>query len=65
MERAGPFLDNMYRADQAGRGLTYASAVAVEEVSILAYNRGRTSGLADGVVGSVKSWTDVACRTSA
>jgi Ca-activated chloride channel family protein len=34
------FLDNMYRADQAGRGLTYASAVAVEEVSILAYNRG-------------------------
>jgi Ca-activated chloride channel family protein len=34
------FLDNMYRADQAGQGLTYASAVAVEEVSILAYNRG-------------------------
>lgn len=34
------FLDNMYRADQDGRGLTYASAVAVEEVSILAYNRG-------------------------
>ncbi|HSL26109.1 MAG TPA: extracellular solute-binding protein [Acidimicrobiia bacterium] len=34
------FLDNMYRADQAGRGLTYASAVAVEEVSIIAYNRG-------------------------
>jgi Ca-activated chloride channel family protein len=34
------FLDNMYRADQEGRGLTYASAVAVEEVSIIAYNRG-------------------------
>ena len=34
------FLDNMYRADQAGRGLTYVSAVAVEEVSIIAYNRG-------------------------
>jgi Ca-activated chloride channel family protein len=34
------FLDNMYRADQEGRGLTYVSAVAVEEVSILAYNRG-------------------------
>jgi Ca-activated chloride channel family protein len=34
------FLDNMYRADQQGRGLTYASAVAVEEVSIIAYNRG-------------------------
>jgi Ca-activated chloride channel family protein len=34
------FLDNMYREDQAGRGLTYASAIAVEEVSIIAYNRG-------------------------
>ena len=34
------FLDNMYRDDQAGRGLTYVSAIAVEEVSILAYNRG-------------------------
>jgi Ca-activated chloride channel family protein len=34
------FLDNMYRADQEGRGLTYVSAVAVEEVSIIAYNRG-------------------------
>ncbi|HEY7564714.1 MAG TPA: extracellular solute-binding protein [Acidimicrobiia bacterium] len=34
------FLDNMYRADQRGRGLSYASAVAVEEVSIIAYNRG-------------------------
>jgi Ca-activated chloride channel family protein len=34
------FLDNMYRADQDGRSLTYASAIAVEEVSIIAYNRG-------------------------
>jgi Ca-activated chloride channel family protein len=34
------FLDNMYREDQAGRSLTYASAIAVEEVSIIAYNRG-------------------------
>ncbi len=34
------FLDNMYREDQAGRSLTYVSAIAVEEVSILAYNRG-------------------------
>ncbi len=34
------FLDNMYREDQAGRSLTYASAVAVEEVSIISYNRG-------------------------
>ncbi len=34
------FLDNMLREDLAGRPLTYASAVAVEEVSIVAYNRG-------------------------
>jgi len=34
------FLDNMLREDLAGRPLTYASAVAVEEVSIIAYNRG-------------------------
>jgi Ca-activated chloride channel family protein len=34
------FLDNMYRADQEGRSLSYASAIAVEEVSVIAYNRG-------------------------
>lgn len=34
------FLDNMLREDLAGRALTYASAVAVEEVSVIAYNRG-------------------------
>ncbi len=34
------FLENMLREDLAGRPLTYASAVAVEEVSIIAYNRG-------------------------
>lgn len=34
------FLENMYREDQAGRSLSYASAVAVEEVSVIAYNRG-------------------------
>jgi Ca-activated chloride channel family protein len=34
------FLDNMLREDLSGRPLTYASAVAVEEVSIIAYNRG-------------------------
>lgn len=34
------FLDNMLREDLKGRPLTYASAVAVEEVSVIAYNRG-------------------------
>jgi Ca-activated chloride channel homolog len=34
------FLDNMLREDLRGRSLTYASAVAVEEVSVIAYNRG-------------------------
>ena len=34
------FLENMLKEDLAGRPLTYASAVAVEEVSIIAYNRG-------------------------
>ena len=34
------FLENMLREDLAGRPLTYVSAVAIEEVSIIAYNRG-------------------------
>jgi Ca-activated chloride channel homolog len=34
------FLDNMLREDLRGRALSYASAVAVEEVSVIAYNRG-------------------------
>jgi Ca-activated chloride channel family protein len=34
------FLENMLREDLNGRPLTYASAVAVEEVSVIAYNRG-------------------------
>jgi Ca-activated chloride channel family protein len=34
------FLDNMLREDLAGRPLSYVSAVAIEEVSIIAYNRG-------------------------
>ena len=34
------FLENMLREDLAGRPLSYASAVAIEEVSIIAYNRG-------------------------
>jgi Ca-activated chloride channel family protein len=34
------FLENMLREDQRGRPMRYASAVAVEEVSVIAYNRG-------------------------
>ena len=41
------FLNNWYRADQRGVGLTYASAVAVEEKSILDYNAGNPDGVLD------------------
>jgi Ca-activated chloride channel family protein len=41
------FLDNMLREDLAGRPLSYVSAVAVEEVSILAYNRGDPADTGD------------------
>jgi len=34
------FLENMLREDLNGRPMFYASAVAVEEVSVIAYNRG-------------------------
>lgn len=39
------FLDNWFRADQRGTSLTYASAVAVEEKSVIDYNRGNPDGL--------------------
>lgn len=38
------FLANMQRADDAGQGLSYVSAVAVEEKSLLDYNSGNPSG---------------------
>ena len=38
------FLNNWYRADARGTALTYASAVAVEEKSILDYNSGNPDG---------------------
>ncbi|OLD92778.1 MAG: hypothetical protein AUI36_47300, partial [Cyanobacteria bacterium 13_1_40CM_2_61_4] len=38
------FLSNLYREDQRGRGLTYISAVTVEEKSILDYNKGDPEG---------------------
>lgn len=41
------FLNNLYRADQRGAALTYASAVAVEEKSVLDYNAGNPDGVLD------------------
>ena len=38
------FLNNWYRADARGTALTYASAVAVEEKSIIDYNSGNPDG---------------------
>jgi Ca-activated chloride channel homolog len=39
------FLNNLYRADQRGSALSYASAVAVEEKSVIDYNRGNPDGV--------------------
>jgi len=41
------FLNNWYRADRRGTSLTYASAAAVEEKSILDYNAGNPDGILD------------------
>jgi Ca-activated chloride channel family protein len=38
------FLENLRRADDAGHGLTYVSAVAIEEKSVWDYNQGNPSG---------------------
>ena len=39
------FLNNWYRADERGAALAYASAVAVEEVSVIQYNQGNPDGV--------------------
>lgn len=39
------FLNNWYRADQEGTALTYVSAVAVEEKSVIDYNQGNPDGI--------------------
>ena len=39
------FLNNWYRNDLRGTALTYASAVAIEEVSLINYNRGNPDGV--------------------
>jgi Ca-activated chloride channel family protein len=41
------FLNNLYRNDQRGTPFTYASAVAVEEKSVIDYNRGDPDGVLD------------------
>ncbi|MGI8794088.1 MAG: extracellular solute-binding protein [Acidimicrobiales bacterium] len=41
------FLNNLYRNDRSGAALTYVSAVAVEETSIIAYNKGNPDGVLD------------------
>lgn len=41
------FLNNWYRTDARGTSLTYVSAVAVEEKSVIDYNRGNPDGNLD------------------
>jgi len=41
------FLNNLYRADRRGNPFGYASAVAVEEKSVIDYNRGDPDGILD------------------
>jgi len=41
------FLNNLYRADRRGNPFGYASAVAVEEKSLIDYNRGNPDGILD------------------
>ncbi len=41
------FLNNLYRADRRGNPYGYASAVAVEEKSVIDYNRGNPDGILD------------------
>jgi Ca-activated chloride channel homolog len=41
------FLNNWFRADARGTALTYASAVAIEEKSVIDYNAGNPDGILD------------------
>ncbi|MGH9225207.1 MAG: substrate-binding domain-containing protein [Acidimicrobiales bacterium] len=41
------FLNNWYRTDARGTALTYVSAVAVEEKSVIDYNKGNPDGILD------------------
>lgn len=44
-DSATTFLDTWYRKDASGAGLTYVSAVAVEEKRLIDYNRGDPDGV--------------------
>ena len=39
------FLNNLYKADQRGTALSYVSAVAIEEKSVVDYNQGNPDGI--------------------
>ena len=41
------FLNNLYRSDRQGNSLSYVSAVAVEEKSVIDYNSGNPDGILD------------------
>jgi Ca-activated chloride channel family protein len=41
------FLNNLYRSDRRGASLNYVSAVAVEEKSVIDYNKGDPDGILD------------------
>jgi Ca-activated chloride channel family protein len=41
------FLNNLYKADQRGTALSYVSAIAVEEKSVIDYNQGNPDGILD------------------
>ncbi len=41
------FLNNLYQADQRSSALSYVSAVAVEEKSVIDYNQGNPDGILD------------------
>jgi Ca-activated chloride channel family protein len=48
------FLNNWFRTDRAGTSLTYVSAVAVEEKSVIDYNKGTPDGVAKAGVTPTK-----------
>ena len=49
---------NLYRSDQRGAPYAYASAVAVEEKSVIDYNRGNPDGVLDpGEVPRPPDWS--------
>ena len=41
------FLNNLYRSDRRGASLNYVSAVAIEEKSVIDYNKGDPDGILD------------------